>query len=279
MQFRNLGRTEKLSDRVSRELEEAILKKRLEPAERLPTEGELCKSFGVSRTVVREALQRLAARGLVHSVAGSGSFVASSNLGDLERCLSLLTSLHADQKVFLELLDLRLLIETELVARLAAAPSPASLRELRSALAAMKANVHDCQAFASADTAFHRAIVDGVGNNLFAAIWKPLAPLAHRYGLETYDVKYGQNAVLREHRAILRAIAERDVEGARRAMQEHLASSRRHFLTLAMREIASNGNAAGTPAAPRRSPVRRPAARQVRSANASGSAAARSLRR
>jgi GntR family transcriptional repressor for pyruvate dehydrogenase complex len=279
MQFRNLGRTEKLSDRVSRELEDAILKKRLEPAARLPTEGELCKSFGVSRTVVREALQRLAARGLVHSVAGSGSFVSSSSLADLERCLSLLTTLHADQKVFLELLDLRLLIETDLVARLAAAPSAGSLRQLRSAFAAMKANVRDCQAFASADTAFHRAIVDAVGNNLFAAIWKPLAPLAHRYGLETYDAKYSQNAVLREHRAILRAIEGRDVAAARRAMQEHLLSSRQHFLSLAMQEIASNGNAVATRGAPRPSALSRPAARRVRSVGGVASAAARSHRR
>ena len=251
MNFRNIGRTEKLSVVVSREIEEAILKKRLEPAARLPTEGELCRSFGVSRTVVREALQQLAARGLVHSVAGSGSYVAPSNLSDLERCLGLLSKLHPDQKVFLELLDLRLLIETELAGRLAEAPTPESLRQLRSALAAMKANVHDCEAFASADTAFHRAIVDGVGNNLFAAIWKPLAPLAHRYGLETYDEKYGGNAVLREHRAILRNITEGNVEGAREAMQEHLSSSRRHFLELARQEIASNGHiGAARPARP-----------------------------
>jgi GntR family transcriptional repressor for pyruvate dehydrogenase complex len=255
MQFRNVGRTEKLSDRVSREIEEAILKNRLEPAARLPTEGELCRSFGVSRTVVREALQRLAARGLVHSVAGSGSYVASSNLSDLERCLALLSKLHADQKAFLELLDLRLLIETELAGRLAAAPTPESLTELRTALAAMKANVHDCEAFASADTAFHRAIVDGVGNDLFAAIWKPLAPLAHRYGLETYDSKYTGNAVMREHRAILRNIAEGNVEGARAAMQEHLLSSRRHFLELTKQRIASNANAS-VPRGPARQPER-----------------------
>lgn len=251
MTFRNVGRAEKLSVVVSREIEEAILKKRLEPAARLPTEGELCRSFGVSRTVVREALQQLAARGLVNSVAGSGSYVAYSNLSDLERCLAQLSKLHPDQKVFLELLDLRLLIETDLAGRLAAAPAPESLRQLRSALAAMKANVHDCEAFASADTAFHRAIVDGVGNNLFAAIWKPLAPLAHRYGLETYDAKYGGNAVLREHRAILRNIAEGNVDGAREAMQEHLTSSRRHFLELARQQIAGEGNGSSTRLAPR----------------------------
>lgn len=244
---------------MSRELEEAILEKRLEPAARLPAEGELCRSFGVSRTVVREALQRLTARGLVHSVPGSGSYVASSNLADLERCLSLLSQLHADQKAFLELLDLRLLIETELAGRLAQSPSPESLQQLREALAAMKANVDDGEAFASADTAFHRAIVHGAGHDLFAAIWNPLAPLAHRYGLETYDAKYASHAVIREHRAILRHIAAGDAPGARQAMQVHLMSSRRHFLELTKEWIASNANA-GTARAPARTASRRPRA-------------------
>jgi GntR family transcriptional repressor for pyruvate dehydrogenase complex len=243
MRFPNVGRTEKLSNRVSREIEQAILKNRLEPEARLPTEGELCRSFGVSRTVVREALQQLAARGLVHSVAGSGSYVASSNLSDLERCLALLSKLHADQNAFLELLDLRLLIETELAGRLAAGPTPESLAALRKALAAMKANVDDCEAFASADTAFHRTIVDGVGHELFAAIWKPLAPLARRYGLETYDSRTTANGAIREHRAILRNIVEGNVDGAREAMQEHLISSRRHFLELTKQQSVSNGNA------------------------------------
>jgi GntR family transcriptional repressor for pyruvate dehydrogenase complex len=221
----------------------SVLSGALPPGARFPTEKAVMDSFGVSRTVVREALQQLAARGLVHSVAGSGSYVASSNLRDLERCLALLSKLHADQNAFLELLDLRLLIETELAGRLAAGPTAESLAALRKALAAMKANVDDCEAFASADTAFHRAIVDGVGHELFGAIWKPLAPLARRYGLETYDSKTTADGVIREHRAILRNIAEGNVDGAREAMQEHLMSSRRHFLELTKQQSVSNGNA------------------------------------
>src|SRR5438128_2108978 len=189
MRLPNLSRAEKLSARVSREIENAIVTDGLEPTSRLPTESELCRSFGVSRTVVREALQHLTARGLVRSVAGSGSYVASSSVADLERCLSLLSRNRADGKAFLELLDLRLLVETELAARVAKAPPPACLAAMRAAVAQMKASLNDPEAFASSDTSFHRSILDGAGHALFGAILKPLTPLAHRYGVSTYDSK------------------------------------------------------------------------------------------
>jgi GntR family transcriptional repressor for pyruvate dehydrogenase complex len=232
----NVGRGEKLSARVSREIENVILSDGLRPATRLPTESELCQSFGVSRTVVREALQHLAARGIVKSVAGSGSYVAASNLADLERCLTMLSRLNADQKAFLELLDLRLLVETELAGRVAVAPPVACVAQMRRALAKMKASLDDNEAFASGDTAFHRAIIDGADHALFGAILKPLSPLAHRYGLETYDSKSTLVGAVREHRAILSRVAAADPAGARQAMSDHLTSSRRHFLLLLERD-------------------------------------------
>ena len=236
MHLPNIGRTEKLSFRVSREIENAILSDGLRPATRLPTESELCQSFGVSRTVVREALQHLSARGIVQSVAGSGSYVASSSLADLERCLTMLSRLNADQKAFLELLDLRLLVETELAGRVAVAPPVTCVAEMRAALARMKVSLDDHAAFASGDTAFHRAIIDGADHALFGTILKPLAPLAHRYGLETYDSKSTLEGAIREHRAILRGIAAADPVAARRAMSDHLTSSRRHYLLLLERD-------------------------------------------
>ena len=242
MIFPNVGRTEKLSARVSREIEKAILRDRLGATTRLPTESELCRSFGVSRTVVREALQQLAARGIIHSVAGSGSYVSPSNLDNLERCLSLLSKQNPDQKAFLELLDLRLLVETEMAGRLAEFPTIGSVRALRAALAMMvKATFDDPEPFARADTAFHLAIVEGVGHGLFATILKPLAPLAHQYGLETYDSKSTLDGVIREHRAVLRHIEAGNPEGARNAMADHLTSSRRHYAELLARRAVSNG--------------------------------------
>lgn len=236
MRLPNIRRSEKLSARVSREIEDAIIKDGLLPATRLPTESELCRSFGVSRTVVREALQHLAARGVVHSVAGSGSYVASSSVADLERCLTLLSRLTADEKAFLELLDLRLLVETELAGRAAEAPPARWRDEMRAALSLMASSLEDPETFARGDTAFHRAIRDGAGHALFAAILRPLAPLAHRYGLETYDSRSTLEVALREHQAIFDRVVAADREGARAAMTDHLTSSRSHYLLLLEQE-------------------------------------------
>ena len=63
--FKKIGSDKLLSGKIEESIELAIRKKQYKAGEKLPTEGELCKSFGVSRTVVREALRKLSARGLV----------------------------------------------------------------------------------------------------------------------------------------------------------------------------------------------------------------------
>jgi DNA-binding FadR family transcriptional regulator len=232
MPFSELGQREKLSIQVSREIERAIVEARFAPDARLPTELELGRSFGVSRTVIREALQQLKARGMVHSRAGSGSFVTAVSLADLERCLSQLSQRSVEERAFLELLELRLLIETEVAARVALAPSPALLEALAAELSRMKRGLAEPEAFAAADQAFHAAIIESAGHLLFSAILKPLAPLGHEYRLETYDSQATLEQVIREHTAIQRRIKARDPEGARQAMKQHLDHSRDHFLAL-----------------------------------------------
>jgi GntR family transcriptional repressor for pyruvate dehydrogenase complex len=132
-------------------------------------------------------------------------------------------------------------VETEMAGRLAESAKGTSVRALRAALAKMrKATFDNPDAFARADTAFHLAIVEGVGHGLFATILKPLAPLAHQYGLETYDSKSTLDCVIREHRAILRHIEAGNAEGARSAMAHHLTSSRSHYTELLGRRATSS---------------------------------------
>ncbi len=232
MPFAELAQREKLSVQVSRQIEQAILEARFAPDSLLPSEAELCRSFGVSRTVIREALQQLKARGMVRSKPGSGSYVSAVSLGDLERCLEQLSRRSVEARAFLELLDLRLLIEVELVSRVAAAPSEKLLKALSQALVVMKKSYLDHEAFAAADHAFHAAIMDGAEHQLFSAILKPLSPLGHSYRLETYDSRATLEQVVREHTEIYRGIQAKNGERARRAMTAHLSHSREHFLAL-----------------------------------------------
>ena len=80
--FQNIGNRLTLSQRIERTLETAIREKKLELGSKLPTEREMCESFGVSRTALREALRRLSARGLITIQKGSGMYVSEIKIQD-----------------------------------------------------------------------------------------------------------------------------------------------------------------------------------------------------
>src|SRR5580692_7318675 len=88
--FRGISRNLSLSDKVVEQLTEAIVSRQLAPGERLPSERDLGEKFKVSRTVVREAIRSLAARGLIRVTSGRGVEVnelGSENVADSMRLL------------------------------------------------------------------------------------------------------------------------------------------------------------------------------------------------
>jgi GntR family transcriptional repressor for pyruvate dehydrogenase complex len=144
-----------------------------------------------------------------------------------------------------------LLVETELAGRVAKAPPPTCVAAMRAAVAEMKVSLNDPEAFARADTSFHRAILEGAAHALFGAILKPLSPLAHRYGVSTYDSKPTLRTAIRQHQAILRQIEAGDPAGARQAMSDHLSYSREHYLML-LEQLDQHRSLARRPRARRR---------------------------
>ncbi|OYV04966.1 MAG: hypothetical protein CFE26_14070, partial [Verrucomicrobiales bacterium VVV1] len=114
---------------IIEEIEAEILKGKLLPGERLPSEEKLCERFSASRTVIREAIQQLRGRGLLRTTKGSGSYIADPSLDSLTTAMEAYASLVVEAG-FMELIDFRILIETE-CARLAAVHAGESvLREL-----------------------------------------------------------------------------------------------------------------------------------------------------
>src|SRR5215471_15385383 len=92
--FSSVSRTPSLSDRVAEQLTEAIVSKRLKPGERLPSERDLGEKFKVSRTVIREAVRSLAARGLVRVTSGRGVEVNEFGAGGVAESMRLLVRGH-----------------------------------------------------------------------------------------------------------------------------------------------------------------------------------------
>ena len=151
---------------MAAELGKKIVARQLAAGASLPTEGELQAEFGVSRTVVREAVRHLASKGLVSVGPKVGTKVRPSsewNMLDPE-----VMDWHlrgtASAAFIASLYEMRLIIEPE-AARLAAARiSVTQIENLNAALAQMSENPRGSQDLITADLAFHRTILEATGN-------------------------------------------------------------------------------------------------------------------
>ena len=116
--FGKIQISQTLSQKIERKIEEAIRQKKLVAGAKLPSEKELCESFAVSRTALREALRRLSARGLIVIRKGSGMIVSEIKIEDAINSLNLYYDLKFDANLITQIIEVRRLFEPE-IARLA----------------------------------------------------------------------------------------------------------------------------------------------------------------
>lgn len=212
-------------------LEQEIIQAKWAPGMKMPAEVDLCERFGASRSAVREALQALKTRGLVESRRGSGSYVAlERGASGVRDVLELYSALRKDAPSFFELLDLRLLVESFCIRRLAESASTQGLDRLSKSLLRMEESVDDMARFGKEDISFHLTLVEATGHELFSNIMRGLLPgLGVRFALETYIDPALVRRNLADHRAILRLVETGDADGAEKRVRQHLMSSRKHL--------------------------------------------------
>ncbi|OWQ93500.1 GntR family transcriptional regulator [Roseateles aquatilis] len=209
--------------------------------DKLPTEAAIMAEFEVSRTVVREAISKLQAEGLVETRHGIGTFVLGIGDGGPFR-------ISADQMATLNdviaVLELRIGIETEAAALASQRRSDAQLAAMREAVAAFAAAAEAGRDAVAADFQFHLEIARATGNphfeQLMGTLGAPSIPRARLASLQAAgdeDPRAQRDYLLRvnaEHESILDAIAARDAEAARAAMRTHLGNSRERRRRAAM---------------------------------------------
>ena len=208
---------------------------RLMSGEKLPTEQELNAQFGVSRTVIREAMASLRSEGLVVSRQGSGVFVADHRANRTFRIVSdEVRSLTEIENI----LQLRLAVELEATAIAAKRRSNEDLAHMRRWLEAIDASIAAGDSAIESDFAFHCAISAATGNPYFERFMHFLGPViipprSIRPLSETPDQsRLYLEHIQAEHRRIYQAIERRNAETARFALREHLEGSReRHRRT------------------------------------------------
>ena len=214
---------ERLSDRLAASIAAQIEGGSLQPDARLPTEQQLAETYGVSRTVVREAVHQLKSRALVRSRQGSGVFVAPE---PPHRPLAFDPRVLESMDAVVHVVELRRVLEGEIAALAATRATRAQVQALKRALKAIdQAQARGDDAVAE-DMAFHRAIADGTGNPQFVL----LLVFLEQYLREAMRVTKGNEArhkefmqqVRLEHRAIVDAIASHNPAAARKAAIDHL---------------------------------------------------------
>ena len=203
---------------------------RLPAGAKLPTEAEIMDEFGVSRTVVREALSKLQAGGLVETRHGVGTFVAAG-AGEASN-FRIAPEQVATIREVVAVLELRIGLEAEAAALAAARRTEANVQAMREAIAAFgQAIAGDTDAVAS-DMQLHLEIARATQNQHFAELMNYLGTmLIPRARVNTARVAgEGRREYLQrvhtEHESIVDAIASRDPDAARAAMRTHLSNSR-----------------------------------------------------
>jgi GntR family transcriptional repressor for pyruvate dehydrogenase complex len=201
----------------------------LQTGDKLPTEAAIMEEFEVSRTVVREAISKLQAAGLVETRHGIGTFVLGAGDGPSFKITPEQFSTLQD---VIAVLELRIGLETEAAGLAAQRRTADNLVALRKALDAVIAAVEAGQDSVGADFQFHLEIARATQNGHFAELMATLgSQIIPRARLEpTVDMSAERQTYMRrvnaEHESILDAIASQDVESARAAMRTHLSNSR-----------------------------------------------------
>ncbi|MEO0796119.1 MAG: FadR/GntR family transcriptional regulator [Verrucomicrobiota bacterium] len=227
--FQEISAKDKLSVRVARELERSILEKRFVPEQPIPSEARLCESFGVSRTVVREAIQQLKSQGILYSVPGSGNYITKNNVADLKRSLSLMAKLNEGTPLHLEMFHLREILEVDCVRSVCRSGDVSLLKAMKRFHREMKKCYNDLDAFGRADHAFHLEIMKASGNSLFCTILESLQDNFIKASMKVYGTKADLDRVCRDHQSIIEAIAARDESQAASVLTEHIRKSKEHI--------------------------------------------------
>lgn len=211
----------------------------LTPGDRLPSERELCGRLGVSRTVVREALNLLEARGLISIEHGRGAVVGGGSPGAVRDSLGLL--LRVRPKTLRELLEVRGVLEKEIAGLAAERAGAEDLAAMRDQLDRMRASIDAPEGYVDADVAFHALLARAARNDVLLAILEPAVDLLRASRRITAARPGNAPRALDEHERILERVQKGDADGARAEMRAHLANTARD-IEAAVEEGAPGAN-------------------------------------
>ena len=217
----------RLGDVVIERLTQAIVDGRLKPGDRLPSEGRIAETFGISKPIAREALRELAAMGVIQVQQGKVGRVRAIDSGPLVRFFRF--AVGGTEQGLHNAVELRRLLEPQ-VARMAAQRGTKEARAaLRAILKDMETALGDVPRWIEADLAFHRQIAAMTENSLIILQMQGLEPVIREMMVRFNDRAARKPADWREtykrHVLVAEAVNKGDAEAAERAMGGHFQAA------------------------------------------------------
>jgi GntR family transcriptional repressor for pyruvate dehydrogenase complex len=223
-----VSRERSLSDKVTEQITEAIISRQVRPGERLPSERELGARFNVSRTVIREAVRSLVARGLVRVTSGRGVEVSEVGSGNVAASMKLMVRGY-DGLDYEKVSEVRGAVEVQTAGLAARRAHPEDIERLRQLCDDHQANLDkgDNDAASESDFQFHRELVRASGNELLLAMLDSISDVLREVRHQAMVQPHVSEDGLKAHRRILKAVSSGDPKAARDAMARHLADAER----------------------------------------------------
>ncbi|WP_261844188.1 MULTISPECIES: pyruvate dehydrogenase complex transcriptional repressor PdhR [Aliamphritea] len=217
----------KISDVIMGQLEEMVLEGTLKPGQRLPSERELAKQFDVSRPSLREAVQKLSAKGVLISRQGGGTYVSEDLGGAFSDPLLELFKTHPEAQY--DLLEFRHALEGVSAYYAALRSTAADKENIRARYNALQEH-HENKAFDKevyADVDFHLAIAEATHNMVLLHMMRALFTLLRQHVWDNLQDIYPKpeirGKIHQQHYVLMEAILEGDPERASQAAHDHLA--------------------------------------------------------
>ncbi|BDZ48165.1 transcriptional regulator [Frondihabitans sucicola] len=206
-------------DQLLERLMQSLVGGDFNPGDKLPSERQLAETYNVSRPVIREVMQRLKERGILHIAPGSGAFLRESTPLDWARPLDALGSHRA--ATTRQLVEARVMLEVRAASLAAERATPEDLENLQRALAAF-AGTTDLFERARCDIAFHSLIARSSHNPVIEMMFGAIAPLVFEVMLRSLSDSKVTERGEPFHALILGAIRAGDPGAASAAMDEHI---------------------------------------------------------
>jgi GntR family transcriptional regulator, transcriptional repressor for pyruvate dehydrogenase complex len=237
--FSPVVRQTRLSLQVAEQIRCLILQKELHVGDRLPAERDLGEKLHVSRTVIREAIRIMEAKGLLESHGGNGTFVRAIQASDVSDSLEMYLSTQKERILHSDLMEIRYVLEVQIAKLAAERITEDGITRLENALQQMIHWKDDPENFAKYDLEFHLELARATKNHLFEVLSDPFIDALLEGRRLASKLPGISDEAIEHHESILDMMRKHDVKGAESVMKRHLKQSNR-VISQALIELQPN---------------------------------------